>query len=135
MSDRSKITEAHRRRGAVVYVRQSTPAQLERNHESRARQYALRERAVELGWPAGAVVVLDEDLGRSGASTDGRLGFKELVAEVGLGQVGWCWPWRSHALRAPRRTGISCWTRARWPGRCSPTPTGSTRRPISTTGC
>src|ERR671919_930891 len=88
MSDRSKITEAHRRRRAVVYVRQSTVAQLERNHESRARQYALRERAVELGWPAAAVVVVDEDLGRSGASADGRLGFKELVAEVGLGQVG-----------------------------------------------
>jgi DNA invertase Pin-like site-specific DNA recombinase len=88
MSDLGKITEAHRRRRAVVYVRQSTPTQLERNHESRARQYALRERAVELGWPAGAVVVVDEDLGRSGASTEGRLGFKELVAEVGLGQVG-----------------------------------------------
>src|ERR671936_737983 len=88
MSDRSKITEAHRRRRAVVYVRQSTPAQLERNHESRARQYALRDRAVELGWPAGAVVVVDGDLGRSGASMEGRLGFKELVAEVGLGQVG-----------------------------------------------
>jgi excisionase family DNA binding protein len=88
MSDRTKITEAHRRRRAVVYVRQSTPAQLERNHESRARQYALRDRAVELGWPLGAVVVVDEDLGRSGASTEGRLGFKELVAEVGLGQVG-----------------------------------------------
>src|SRR5215207_1238510 len=88
MSDRAKITDSHRRRRAVVYVRQSTPTQLERNHESRARQYALRERAVELGWPAGAVVVVDEDLGRSGASTDGRLGFKELVAEVGLGHVG-----------------------------------------------
>jgi DNA invertase Pin-like site-specific DNA recombinase len=88
MSDRSKISEAHRRRRAVVYVRQSTVAQLERNHESRARQYALRERAIELGWPAAAVVVVDEDLGRSGASTDGRLGFKELVAEVGLGEVG-----------------------------------------------
>jgi DNA invertase Pin-like site-specific DNA recombinase len=88
MSDRSKITEVHRRRRAVVYVCRPTPAQLERNHESRARQYALRERAVELGWPAEAVVVVDEDLGRSGASTDGRLGFKELVAEVGLGQVG-----------------------------------------------
>jgi excisionase family DNA binding protein len=88
MSDRSKITEAHRRRRAVVYVRQSTPTQLERNHESRARQYALRERAVELGWPAASVTVVDDDLGRSGASTDGRLGFKELVAEVGLGRVG-----------------------------------------------
>jgi excisionase family DNA binding protein len=88
MSDSAKFTEAHRLRRAVVYVRQSTPTQLERNHESRARQYALRERAIELGWPAGAVTVVDEDLGRSGASTDGRLGFKELVAEVGLGQVG-----------------------------------------------
>src|SRR5215207_2332848 len=88
MSDRAKITDSHRRRRAVVYVRQSTAAQLERNHESRARQYALRERAVELGWPAGSVAVVDDDLGRSGASTDGRLGFKELVAEVGLGRVG-----------------------------------------------
>jgi DNA invertase Pin-like site-specific DNA recombinase len=88
MSDRSKITEAHRRRRAVVYVRQSTLHQVERNTESAARQYALRERAVELGWPADAVAVVDEDTGRSGASADGRLGFKELVAEVGLGQVG-----------------------------------------------
>jgi len=71
-----------------VYVRQSTPAQLERNHESRARQYALRERAIELGWSAGAVIVVDEDLGRSGASTEGPVGFKELVAQVGLGQLG-----------------------------------------------
>lgn len=69
-------------------MRQSTPARLERNHESRARQYALRERAIELGWSTGSVAVVDEDLGRSGASTDGRLGFRGLVAEVGLGQVG-----------------------------------------------
>jgi DNA invertase Pin-like site-specific DNA recombinase len=88
MSEGSKVTDAHRRRRAVLYVRQSTVAQLERDHESRTRQYALRDRAVELGWPAGAVSVVDEDLGRSGASTDGRLGFKELVAEVGLGHVG-----------------------------------------------
>lgn len=88
MSDRSKITELQRRRRAVVYVRQSTLHQVERNTESAARQYALRERAVELGWPAEAVTVVDEDTGRSGASQDGRLGFKELVAEVGLGHVG-----------------------------------------------
>src|SRR4051812_48102674 len=88
MSDRGKITETQRRRRAVVYVRQSTLAQVERNVESTARQYALRERAVELGWPPESVVVVDEDLGRSGASSDGRCGFKELVAEVGLGQVG-----------------------------------------------
>src|SRR4051794_17801810 len=83
-----KITPAHRRRRAVVYVRQSTPGQVERNVESTARQYALRERAIELGWPAEQVVVVDEDLGRSGASSDGRFGFEELVADVGLGQVG-----------------------------------------------
>lgn len=88
MSDRQKITEQHRRRGAIVYVRQSSPTQVERNHESRARQYALRERAIELGWAAASVTVVDEDLGRSGASTEGRLGFKGLVAEVGLGHVG-----------------------------------------------
>src|SRR3954449_1700546 len=83
-----KVTAAHRRRRAVVYVRQSTPGQVERNVESTARQYALRERAIELGWPAEQVVVVDEDLGRSGASSNGRFGFKELVADVGLGQVG-----------------------------------------------
>src|SRR3954466_7183760 len=88
MSELTKITDAHRRRRAVVYVRQSTLHQVERNVESGARQYALRERAVELGWPAERVTVVDEDTGRSGRSTDGRLGFKELVAEVGLGHVG-----------------------------------------------
>jgi DNA invertase Pin-like site-specific DNA recombinase len=88
MSELGKVTEEHRRRRAVVYVRQSSVGQVERNTESAARQYALRERAVELGWPAGAVAVVDEDTGRSGASSDGRLGFRELVAEVGLGQVG-----------------------------------------------
>jgi DNA invertase Pin-like site-specific DNA recombinase/predicted DNA-binding transcriptional regulator AlpA len=88
MTDRQKITDEHRRRRAVVYVRQSTPTQVERNHESRARQYALRERAVELGWPEAQVAVVDGDLGRSGSSAVGRLGFRELVAEVGLGQVG-----------------------------------------------
>jgi hypothetical protein len=88
MSERGKITDAHRRRRAVVYVRQSTPGQVECNVESAARQYALRERAVELGWSPQAVAVVDDDTGRSGSSADGRLGFKELVAEVGLGQVG-----------------------------------------------
>ena len=88
MSDLGKVTDAHRRRRAVVYVRQSSVGQVERNTESAARQYALRGRAVELGWPAALVAVVDEDTGRSGASSDGRLGFKDLVAEVGLGHVG-----------------------------------------------
>ncbi len=88
MSEREKVTEAHRRRRAVVYVRQSTLRQVEHNLESAARQYALRDRAVELGWPAESVLVVDGDTGRSGSSTEGRIGFKELVGEVGLGQVG-----------------------------------------------
>jgi DNA invertase Pin-like site-specific DNA recombinase len=88
MSDRGKITDQHRRRRAVVYVRQSTLHQVERHVESAARQYALRERAVELGWPRESVVVVDEDTGRSGSSVEGRIDFKDLVAEVGLGQVG-----------------------------------------------
>ncbi len=88
MSEHGKVTEAHRRRRAVVYVRQSTLHQVERNVESSARQYALRERALELGWPAESVAVVDEDTGRSGTTAEGRIGFKELVAEVGLGHVG-----------------------------------------------
>jgi DNA invertase Pin-like site-specific DNA recombinase len=71
-----------------VYVRQSTPGQVKNHHESRALQYALRERAVGLGWSADAVAVVDEDLARSGTTSDGRLGFKDLAAEVGLGRVG-----------------------------------------------
>jgi DNA invertase Pin-like site-specific DNA recombinase len=83
-----KVTEAHLRRRAVVYVRQSTLQQVERNTESAARQYALRERALELGWAEDATSIVDEDTGRSGASSQKRIGFKELAAEVGLGKVG-----------------------------------------------
>lgn len=88
MSEVSKITDRHRERRAVEYVRQSTPGQVERHLESAARQYALAERAVELGWPAGSVVVVDEDTGMSGRWTHARIGFRELAAEVGLGHVG-----------------------------------------------
>src|SRR3954465_312918 len=88
MTELGKITATHRRRRAVVYVRQSTLGQVERNTESAVRQYALRERAIELGWPAASVAVVDDDQGRSGATSTGRLGFSELVAEGGLGHVG-----------------------------------------------
>ena len=83
-----KVTAAHLRRAAVVYVRQSTLAQVDRNRESTARQYDLVARAERLGWPRSAVRVIDDDLGVSGASTTGRSGFAELAAQVGLGQVG-----------------------------------------------
>jgi DNA invertase Pin-like site-specific DNA recombinase/uncharacterized protein YndB with AHSA1/START domain len=84
----AKVSAAQLRRAAVVYVRQSTVSQVSRNRESTTRQYDLVGRAVELGWPRGAVRVIDEDLGISGASATGRSGFAELAALVGLGQVG-----------------------------------------------
>jgi DNA invertase Pin-like site-specific DNA recombinase len=84
----AKITASHRARDAYVYVRQSTVLQVQVHTESLARQYDLRQRAVMLGWPSHQVVVVDEDLGRSGASAAGRSGFSELVADVGLGKVG-----------------------------------------------
>jgi DNA invertase Pin-like site-specific DNA recombinase len=88
MTDRSKVTAAHRGRSAIVYVRQSSQAQLERNRESTARQYALVERARELGWAPEQIVVIDEDLGLSGSGTAERTGFARLAAETALGRVG-----------------------------------------------
>ena len=84
----SKVEPAHLRRAAYVYVRQSTMAQVERNVESRERQYELVERAVVFGWHAAEVVVIDSDQGQSAKSTNGRDGFHGLVADVGLGRVG-----------------------------------------------
>ncbi len=88
MADLSKITASHLRRSAFVYVRQSSAAQLERNQESTDRQYGLVARAVELGWRHDQVVVVDEDLGISGAGLAPRSGFARMTAEVALGQVG-----------------------------------------------
>ena len=88
MSEPGKITVVHLRRAAVVYLRQSTPDQRERNPASTRRQYALADRAVALGWPRSAVRVIDADLGLSGTSAAGRGGFGELTGQVGLGQVG-----------------------------------------------
>ena len=83
-----KIKTAHLARRAYLYVRQSTLRQVLENTESSQRQYALRERAVALGWPADNIEVIDEDQGKSGADSDGRVGFQRLVAEVGVGHAG-----------------------------------------------
>src|SRR6266496_3570975 len=88
MSEHSKISASHRSRQAVVYVRQSTLTQLERNTESTARQYDLRERAVTLGWSREQVRVIDVDLGISGSVLGQRNGFETLVADVAMGQIG-----------------------------------------------
>ena len=82
------VTAHHLTRLACLYVRQSTLQQVIENTESTSRQYALRERARALGWPDERIVVIDQDLGHSGASTADRLGFQRLVADVGLGHVG-----------------------------------------------
>jgi DNA invertase Pin-like site-specific DNA recombinase len=84
----AKIGPVHLGREAYVYVRQSTLTQLREHTESLIRQYELRERAVALGWDAHQVRVIDADLGRSGAEATAREGFKDLVADVGLGRVG-----------------------------------------------
>jgi DNA invertase Pin-like site-specific DNA recombinase len=83
----NKIAATHLQRQAYLYVRQSTLRQVLENTESTKRQYALRERAVALGWPPDRIVVIDSDLGQSGADSD-RVGFQKLVAAVGLGEVG-----------------------------------------------
>ncbi|MHB1836191.1 MAG: recombinase family protein [Solirubrobacteraceae bacterium] len=83
-----KVTPAHLARGAYLYVRQSTLRQVKDNTESAERQYALRQRAVQLGWPVEQIVVIDTDQGQSGASATGRAGFQRLVADVGLGKAG-----------------------------------------------
>jgi DNA invertase Pin-like site-specific DNA recombinase len=83
-----KVTAEHLQRQAMLYVRQSTLHQVLENTESTARQYALRERAIALGWKTEQIVVIDQDLGQSGASAADREGFQQLVAEVGLGHVG-----------------------------------------------
>jgi DNA invertase Pin-like site-specific DNA recombinase len=88
MSELGKITDRHRSRAAVIYVRQSTLAQVERNTESTARQYDLAARARQLGWPQDQVRVVDGDLGISGSVTGQRDAFEGMVAEVALGQVG-----------------------------------------------
>ena len=84
----AKVTGAHLARTAYLYVRQSTLRQVLTNTESTARQYALRQKAIALGWPAEQIVTIDTDQGQSGASATDREGFQQLVAEVSMGRAG-----------------------------------------------
>ena len=88
MDTQCKITRQHLDRLAIVYVRQSSLAQVRGNQESTARQYGLADDAKRLGWDPGKVLVIDADLGVSGRSATGRLGFQDLVHRVCLGEVG-----------------------------------------------
>ena len=88
LASAGKIQSAHWERLAVVYVRQSSPKQVLENRESTARQYAFAEQAVAWGWPRERVLIIDEDLGKSGRTAEGRSGFQRLVTEVTLNHVG-----------------------------------------------
>lgn len=88
MNAESKVTAGHLQRAAYLYIRQSTLRQVLENTESTERQYALRRRAVALGWPEEQIVVIDHDQGQSGASASEREGFQRLVADVGLDKAG-----------------------------------------------
>jgi DNA invertase Pin-like site-specific DNA recombinase len=83
-----RITPEHLERDAYLYIRQSTPRQVLENTESTQRQYALRDRAVALGWPLERIHILDSDLGKSGSQSVGRDGFQKLVGEVALSKAG-----------------------------------------------
>src|SRR6516165_5488080 len=84
----AKVKPHHLSRKAIVYIRQSSPQQVLHNHESTERQYALAQRAGQLGWPAESVTIVDEDQGHSGATAEGRPGFQSLLAQVACDQVG-----------------------------------------------
>src|SRR5499425_616244 len=88
MNEKTKISADHLRRLALVYVRQSTAAQVEYHHESTERQYQLADRAAQLGWQREQIKVLDQDLGISGSGLTERAGFTHMTAEVALGHVG-----------------------------------------------
>lgn len=83
-----KIQAWHWERLAVVYIRQSTPQQVLNHQESTRLQYGLKTRALELGWTDDRVLIIDDDLGKSGVSAEGRTGFQRLVSEVSLDHVG-----------------------------------------------
>ena len=83
-----KVNAGHLKRNAYLYVRQSTLRQALENTETTKRQYGLRQHAVALGWPIERIIVIDSDLGQSGASAIHREGFQKLVTEVSLGKAG-----------------------------------------------
>jgi DNA invertase Pin-like site-specific DNA recombinase len=88
MNTSDLIQPRHLQRRATIYIRQSSPSQVTGNLESQKMQYALRDRAIALGWHQNDIDVIDADLGRSGATIEERVGYQELVAEIALGKVG-----------------------------------------------
>lgn len=119
MNTSELIQPRHLDRRAEIYVRQSSPNQVITNKESQRMQYALRERAITLGWHEQDIRVIDTDLGRSGATTEGRAGYQEDVLATRnsshrsrLVKSESCWPSTPLDWPATVRTGISCSTSA-----------------------
>ncbi|HKN49779.1 MAG TPA: recombinase family protein [Actinomycetota bacterium] len=129
----AKIRPSHLGRQALVYVRQSTLAQVRNNTESTQRQYALAAEAARLGWAASCVEVIDADLGLSGASTTGRSGFKEIVGRVCVGEVGAIFGLEVSRLARSSADLSSCWSSPASPTPWSSMPTASMTSPTSTT--
>jgi DNA invertase Pin-like site-specific DNA recombinase len=110
MMQDAKISAVHRQQLAIVYVRQSSPTQLERNRESTMRQYNFVARAIALGWSEAQVLVIDEDQGVSANGLFDRAGFGQLTAEVALGRVGIVLGWKLPGWPATTPTGTVCST-------------------------
>ena len=88
MTTSELVTPLHLARKALIYIRQSSPHQVLSNQESLRLQYALKQRAESLGWRLDDIEIIDADLGLTGATAQHREGFKDLIAQVTLGQVG-----------------------------------------------
>jgi DNA invertase Pin-like site-specific DNA recombinase len=88
MNQSNKVQPHHLENAAYLYIRQSSMRQVVENVESTKRQYALRGRAIALGWREDQIIVVDNDQGESGASAAWRQGFQRLVSEVGMGRAG-----------------------------------------------
>jgi Resolvase, N terminal domain len=112
-----KVTPSHLKRTAYLYVRQSSLRQVFENTESTKRQYALRQHAIALGWQPDQIIVIDSDLGQSGASAADREGFQRLVTEVSLGRAGIVLGLEVSRLARTRWTGIDCLRSALFPTR------------------
>jgi adenine/guanine phosphoribosyltransferase-like PRPP-binding protein len=99
----SALSAAHRAKLAYIYIRQSTAGQVRQHQESTTLQYRLVDRAAGLGWPRERIVVIDDDLGKSGTASTKRQGFQRLIAEIGLAGCG----------KTPERSRIpeafACW--------------------------
>ena len=130
-----KLQPHHLQRSAIVYVRQSSPQQVLDHQESTARQYALVDFAVQLGWSPSQVQVIDEDQGHSGATAEGRHGFHRLLAEVGLDQVGIILGIELSRLARSNKIGTNLSNSAASFVRCSPIKTGCTIQLTTTIAC